>query len=320
MQALIDSTVKLRQLHDNETPASISMICEHLNDVYNTVQYENNQRDKSYSGIRARVMSTTVYLMRDVYQSYLLNIEILNSKFFILVRDVIARSFNETRHELVSEDEKRLLKPVCDIVLKIADSMTPELANCDMIPLFFGKTFVLSMTEALKVFAAGKVSYGAEQKATIIKAILNMFSGYCVAKGDETVSNAHVVSLVNAALCCVSSPIYFRIFDDQFQRTHHSERLKPQRELFLDVCPKCVISYTKARREPMFAEAKNLLVKTASHILHQFVLQLNHIPSYLIEVSKIDNSSTEALIVYFSSILFDKAILSYLSNLNIRMN
>lgn len=266
MQALIDSTVKLRQLHDKQTPASVSMICEHLDDVYNAVQHENNQRDKSYSGIRARVMSTTVNLMCDVYQSYLLNIEILNSKSFILVRDVIARSFNETRHELVSDDEKRLLKPACDIVLKLADSMTPELANCDMIPLFFDKTFVLSMTEALKAFASDKVSYGAEQKAMIIKAILNMFSGYCVAKGDETVSNGYVVSLVNAALCCVSSSTYFRIFDHQLQLMQQSEPRKPQSELFLDVCPKYVISYTQARREPMFTEAKNIVVKTAPRI------------------------------------------------------
>jgi hypothetical protein len=287
MQALIDSTVKLRQLHDKRTPASVGLIREHLDDAYDAVQHDNKQRDKSYSGIRARVMSTTIDLISKIYTSYLLNIEILNSAFFILVRDVIARSFNETRHELVSDDEKKLLKPVCEIVLKIADSMTPELANCDMIPLFFGKTFVLSMTEGLKAFAENKVSYGADQKAMIIKAILNMFSGYCVAKGDEAVSNAHVVSLVNAALCCASSPVYFRIFKHQLQLTDYSERLKPIDELFLDVCPKYVVSYTKARREPMFAEAKHLVVKTASHILQNFVPKLNQVPLYLLKVSKI---------------------------------
>jgi hypothetical protein len=291
MQALIDATVKLRLLHDKQTPASISVIRKHMDDAYNVVQHENTQRDKSYSGIRARVISTTLSLMCHSYQSYLLNIEILNSEFFILVRDVIVRSFNETRHESVSDDEKRLLKPVCDIVLKIADSMTPELANCDMISLFFGKTFVLSMTEGLKIFAADKVSYGAEQKAMIIKAILSMFSGYCVAKGDEAVSNVHVVGLVDAALCCVSSPVYFRIFDRQLQLTRHSEQLTSQSELFLDVCPKYVISYTKARREPMFAKAKDLVVKTASHVLHQFVLQLDQTPLYLFKVGKNNNNS-----------------------------
>jgi hypothetical protein len=45
----------------------------------------------------------------------------------------------------------------------------------------------------------------------------------------------------------------------------------------------------------MFTEAKNLVVKSASHILHQFVRQLNQIPSHLIEVGKIGNSSTEIL-------------------------
>jgi hypothetical protein len=295
MQALIDSTVQWRLLSEKKTPASISRIRKYLDDVYDAAQHENNQRDKSYSGIRARVISTAVNLMCKAYQNYLLNIEILNSKFFILVHDVIARSFNETRHELVAEDEKKLLEPVCDIVLKIADSMTPELANCDMISLFFGKTFVLSMTEGLKNFATDKVSYGAEQKAMIIKAILNMFSGYCVAKGDETVSNAHVVSLVNAALYCVSSPVYRRIFYHQLPLTQKSEQLTGKNELFLVVCPKYVISYTKARRESMFTEAKHLVMKTATHILPSLAPQLNQIPLHLLKVGKVSNSSTSVL-------------------------
>ena len=285
MQALIDSAVKLRLMYDKQTPASPSMICEHMYNAYDAVQHDTKQRDKSYSGIRARIMFTTVDLICNTYQDYLLDIEILNSEFFILIRDVIARSFNETRHELVSEDEKRLLQPVCDMVLKIADSMTPELVNCNMIPLFFGKTFVLTMTEGLKAFAENKVSYGAEQKATIIKAILNMFSGYCVAKGDETVSSAHVTSLVNAALCCVSSSMYCRLFDQQLQLTQHPEHLKPKKELFLNVCPKYVISYAKARREPMFDEAKHLVVKAAARILHQFVSKLHQTPLHLLKVS-----------------------------------
>ena len=292
MQALIDSSVKLRLMYDKQTPASVGMIREHIDSAYEAVQYDTKQRDKSYSGIRARILSTTVDLIYNTYHDYLLDIEILNSEFFILIRDVIARSFNETRHESVSEDEKKLLQPVCDIVLKIADSMTPELANCNMIPLFFGKTFVLTMTDGLKAFAENKVSYGAEQKATIIKAILNMFSGYCVAKGDETVSNAHVVSLVSAALCCVSSPMYCRIFDHQLQLKHHPEHLKPKKELFLDICPKYVISYAKARREPMFNEAKHLIVKTAARILHQFVSKLDGTPLHLLKVRPTDYISS----------------------------
>lgn len=291
MRALIDASVKLQQLHDQRKPATVSTIRKHLDDAYNAVQHENNQRDKSYSGIRARVMSTTVNLLCDPYENYLLNIEILNSEFFILVRDIIARSFNETRHELVSDDEKALLEPVCDIVLKIAESMTPELATCNMIPLFFGKTFVLSMTEGLKAFATNKVSYGAKQKAMIIKAILSMFSGYCVAKGDETVSNAHVVSLVDAALSCVSSPIYCRIFGRQLQPKHHSDRLTPRNELFLIVCPKYIVSYTKARRESVFAAAKDLVVKSAAHMFHQFVPEIMQLPLTVLKVGKIGNSS-----------------------------
>jgi hypothetical protein len=295
MRALIDATVKLQQLHDQQKPASVTTIRKHLDDAYDAVQFENNQRDKSYSGLRARVISTTVNLLCDPYEMYLLNIEILNSRFFIFVRDIIARSFNETRHELVSDDEKKLLEPVCDIVLKIANSMTPELAKCDMITLFFGKTFVLSMTEGLKAFATKNVSYGATQKATIIKAILNMFSSYCVAKGDETVSNAQVVRLVDAALCCVSSPAYCDIFNRQLQLKPHPDRLVPRSELFLVVCPKYIVSYTTARRETVFAAAKDLVVKSAADILHQFVPEIMQLPLIVLKVGKFSNSSINSL-------------------------
>ena len=142
------------------------------------------------------------------------------------------------------------------------------------------------MTEGLKAFVVRKVSYGSEQKEMIIKAVLNMFSGYCVAKGDEAVRNAQATSLINAALSCVASPIYFRIFDRQLQLTHNGERLSSRSELFLNVCLKYVINYKRAHRESMFAETKHLVVETASGILPQFIQQIDQIPSYLIKVSK----------------------------------
>ncbi len=150
MRALIDATVKFRQQYTMRNPASIDTICDHLANVYDAVQHDNCEHNKSYSGIRVRVMSNTISLLLEVYSSYLLNAQILDSEFFILVYDIIARAFNETRHELVSDDEKQLLQPVCDIILKIAESMTPELANCKMIPLFFDRAFVLSMADGLK--------------------------------------------------------------------------------------------------------------------------------------------------------------------------
>ncbi len=313
MKALIDSTVKFRHQYTRQHPASIGAICDHLDDVYKAVQHENHQHNKSYSGIRAHLMSNTISLLCDVYSSYLLEAEILDSDFFILVRDVIARAFNETRHELVSDEEKKLLEPVCDMVLKIAESMTPELADSKMIPLFFEKTFVSSMADGLKAFATNKVSYGVEQKATIIKAILNMFSEYCRAKGDAAVSTAHLVSLVNAALCCVSSAIYLPLFIRQLERSDHSRQLSPKKELFLNVCPKYVVNFRKARREPMFVEAKHFVVDAALQILPRFILKIKEIPPYLLQVSN-SNSNTSVvradLCILFHICKYSKIIFS----------
>ena len=291
MKALIDATVKFHYQHDRGNPASIETICDHLDDVYKAVQYETHQHDKCLSGIRGQIMSNTIKLFFDDYSDYLLNVDILDSDFFILVRDVITRAFNETRHEPVSEDEKKLLEPICDIILKITESMVPELADSKMISLFFEKIFVLSIAEDLKAIAARKLLYGVDQKAKIIKAILNLFSEYYRAKGDAAVSTVHLISLVNAALCCISSSTYLPLFIRQLDLKDHPEQLSPKHELFLDVCPKYVVNYKRARREAMLVEAKHFVVEAALQILPRFIQRINQIPPYLLQVSNSHCSS-----------------------------
>lgn len=287
MQRLIDSTVKFRQQHEKGNPASIETIRYHLDDVYKVVQYENNQNNKSYSGIRAQVISTTVSFLLElkVYTDYLLDNDILDSDFFILIRDIIARAFKETRHEfLVTDEERKLLTPVCDIILKITESMTTKQANSKMIPLFFDKAFVLSMVDVLKVFASNNIFYDADQKAMIIKIILNMFSEYCLVQDDAALSTAHLINLVNAALCCISSRTYLRLFHHELQPANFHEKSSATTELFLNVCPTYVVQYKKARHEAMFVEAKLCIVHAASQILPRFLSQKDELPSYLLRV------------------------------------
>jgi hypothetical protein len=155
MQELIDSTVKFRFQHSRRSPASIGTILAYLDDVYKAVQHE-----KSYSGIHARLISHTINLLLEVYSNYLLENDILDSKFFMVFSVVLARIFNERRLQLVSEDEKELFQPVCVMILKIADSMTLDQANCNIIHIFFDKTFVLLLADGLKTFAENKVLYG----------------------------------------------------------------------------------------------------------------------------------------------------------------
>ena len=287
MQKQIDAAVKFRQNHTKGKPASVDIIRDHLDDVYKAVQYENHGYNKSYSGIRAKTISTTINLLLEleIYSGYLLKNEILDSEFFILLRDIIGRAFKESRYEsIVSDDEKQLFMPVCDIILRITDSMTPELADSRMIPLFFDKTFVLSMADGLKAFASNRVVYGAEQKAMIIKAILNMFSEYCLAKGDAATSTVHLMTLVNAALSCVASTNYCRIFNYELELTNRPDRSSLKTELFLDVCPNYIIRYKRARHEAVFVEAKHCVVQAASQILPRFLSQKDQIPEELLEV------------------------------------